>query len=65
MKKIAMGSAHLKGLNLNKGVPVNSGELKNLIVFMMIDLIRELDRLETRQGLINTAGFQGLLDDRY
>jgi hypothetical protein len=57
MRKIAMGSAHLKGLNLNKGVPVNSGELKNLIVFMMIDLISKLDRLETRQGLINTAGF--------
>ena len=32
-----MGSAHLKGLNLNKGVPANSGELKNLIVFMMIN----------------------------
>ncbi|AOM79636.1 hypothetical protein BFS30_22240 [Pedobacter steynii] len=34
IENIAMGSAHLKGLNLNKGVPANSLESDNLIVFI-------------------------------
>lgn len=39
IKKIPIGSAHLKGLNLSKGVPANSGELENLIVFIIISFV--------------------------